>query len=368
MMVPAIYSCANLIAGALSALPLSVGLRKPNGEVDPLYDDPIWWVLNEEFCPRWVASAAWEYLALSRLFHGDAFAEIIRKGSNATGLIPIHPLRVTVAPWSDGTRLAYAIQPDPWATDRSIRVLDQDDMLHVPGLGFDGCRSLSPLRYQLRMAGGVAKATQDYQGQFFKNMARPDYVLSMPGSPTPDVLSQLRDEVSAKHGLSAGMGGRPMLLSGGVDLKTVQLSNKDAELVAMSGMQIEDVARVFNVPPFMIGHNEKTTSFGTGVGEIGKSFVRYALRQHLNAFETEFNRKLFRSHVKICEFDTFDLESADLKSLIESFRMAIGRAGEPGFMTTNEVRRKLRMNRIDGGDMLNPGIQQSGSQNAQIAA
>jgi len=356
LMVPTIYACANLIAGAISALPMHLYDRKVDGERTRVHSDALWWTLNEEFCPRWVASAGWEFLVLSRLFHGDAFAEIQRRGSVVTGLVPIHPGRVTVAPWSDGTRLAYAIQPDVWATDRTVRVFDQDDMLHIPGLGFDGCRSLSILQYALRMPGGIATATQNFQGQFFKNMARPDYVITMPGAPTAEGVAQMREQIDAKHGYAAGQGGRPMLLSGGVDIKTVSLSNKDAELAAMSGLQIEEIARIFGVPPFMIGHNEKTTSWGTGVGEMGTGFVRYALRSHLNAFQNEINRKFFRTPAKVAEFDTFELESADMRQLLESFRVAIGRAGEPGFMTVDEVRAKLNLNRMPGGDTLNPGF------------
>jgi hypothetical protein len=71
---------------------------------------------------------------------------------------------------------------------------------------------------------------------------------------------------------------------------------------------------------------------------MGTGFVRFTLRQHLNKFQNEINRKFFRTAVKFAEFDTFELERADMKSLFESFRVAIGRAGEPGFMTTDEVR------------------------------
>ena len=358
LMIPAIYACVNVIAGALSSLPMHLFARQADGERSRLHNDPLWWILNEEFCPRWLAAAGWEYLALSRLFHGDAFAEIQRRGSTITGLVPLHPFRVQVAPWADGTRLAYAITPDPWATDTTMRVLDQDDVLHVPGLGFDGCRSVSPLRWALRQAGAVARETQSYSAQFFKNMARPDYVMVAPAGSalSPEQQESLRSQIDERHGHAQGMSGRPMLLQGGLDVKTLALSNKDAELVAARGLQIEEIASIFGVPPFMIGHNEKTTSWGSGVGEMGTGFVRYTLRRHLIAFQNEINRKFFRTAAKVAEFDTFELEAADMTKLFDAFRNALGRAGEDGFMTVDEVRAKLNLNRSPGGDVLKKGM------------
>ena len=141
-----------------------------------------------------------------------------------------------------------------------------------------------------------------------------------------------------------------MLLTGGLDIKTITLPNKDAELAVTRQLQIEEIARIYNVPPFMIGHNEKTTSWGSGVAEMGTAFVRYVLRRHLNAFQNEINRKFFRTASRLAEFDTFELERADLKTLFETFRSALGRAGEKPILTRDEVRRLINYGRTPGGD------------------
>lgn len=361
--VSAIWACVSLIAGAISTLPMHLYDRAKDGERTPREDDALWWVLNEEFCPRWVASAGWEWLVLSRLFHGDGFAEIKRKGASVSGLVPLHPERVTPVPWTDGTRLAYIVYPEPGVGPQDIRVLDQDDVLHVPGLGFDGTRSLSPLRHALRMTGAVALAAQSYSAQFFANNARPDYALVTEANLKPEQVEAIRAQIEEKHAAARGLGGRPMLLQGGLDIKPIQLPQKDLEGIATRQFQIEEVARIYGVPPFMIGHNEKTTSWGSGVAEMGTAFVRYVLRSHLNAFQNEINRKFFRTARRVAEFDTFELERADLKTLFETFRAALGRAGEPGFMDVNEVRRLINLPRREGGDTLNQG-----SANAQPAA
>lgn len=339
-----VWACTSLIAGAISTLPVNVYKREADQRTR-IVDDPAELMLNEEWCPRWVASAAWEWLALSKLFHGDGFAEIKRKGNQVTGLVPLHPQRVEVRPWIDGSRLAYVVHPDPELPNGVVRILDQDDVLHVASLGFNGCRSLSPLQHALRMTGSVALATQDYSGQFFGNQARPDYAVVTPPEVkwTKEQVESFRSQLDEQHSRRLGNSHRPMVLTGGAKIESISLPNEDAELLATREFQIEEIARVYGVPPFMIGHNKNSSDWGSGIAERGVGFVRYVLRPHLNAICTEMNRKLFPRRDKMLAFDTFDLERADLKTLFETFRAAIGRAGEDGIMTVEEVRQLLNM-------------------------
>src|SRR3546814_16524350 len=96
--------------------------RMPDGERTRRENDDLWWMLNEELCARWVASAGWEWMVLSKLFHGDAFAEIKRQGAKINGIVPLHPLRTEQVPRMDGPRLDYVLYPEPGvgppATDR----------------------------------------------------------------------------------------------------------------------------------------------------------------------------------------------------------------------------------------------------------
>lgn len=360
----AINACVNLISGAIAKLTVNVLDHDKEDQRIKRSQDKLWWILNREFQSRWVAHSGWEFLSRSRLFHGDGFARILRRGAEITALVPLHPLRVEVAPWPDGSRLVYKVWPEPWNKNREPEIVDQDDMLHIPGWGFDGLRSISPLRYALRMAGGVALATQDYSAQFFGNMARPDYALSTDSNLTPEQIDDLRTQVNEKHGRASGNAGRPMLLQGGLKIQQVSLSNEDAELIATRGFQIEEIARVYGVPPYLIGRGEKSSNFGTGLAEQGSSFVRYALSSHLSAFENEISRKFFPGRGSSVEFDTFDLERGDMRSMFEAFRIAMGRAGEPGFMSLNEARQGIGLNRVAGGDKIHSGV----TENAQPAS
>ena len=354
--VTAIHACTSLISGCISVMNLNSYERRPDGEQLQLPNDDLWWILNEEFNPRWSAATGWEYIALSVLMHGDGFAVIERAGARIIGLRPVHPQMVEVCPSEDGRRLLYRVTSD-WRDGSGMmgqRIYDQDDMIHVAGKGFDGLRSMSPLRSFLRMAGSVALATQEYASRFFSQGARPDYVIK--GDMSDEQIVATRRQIDAYHsGLNNAR--RPMLLTGGLELQTISLPLEDVQLLALRQFQVEEIARAYLVPPFMIGHTTTTTSWGSGVEAMGKGFVRYCLRPYLHAIENEFNRKLIRDRnsLKFLAFDTSELEQGDMKSLFESFRIALGRAGEPGFMTPDEVRQEIKLKKMPGGDKLATG-------------
>lgn len=353
LQISAVYACVALISGAISAMPVHIYKQAPSGERDRSPNDDLWWVLNEQWVPRWSAAQAWEFVVASYLLHGDGFARIIRgRASEIIGLLPIHPARVTIGVTPDAMRLVYAIESDPAVIGAKAEreILDQDDILHVAGFGFDGVRGLSMLKNGLRMAGSVAMATQDYAARFFANSARPDYVLTAEGPVSPESVKSLRDQLEERHA-GTGNAHKPMIMTNGLKPTVISLPLDDVQLLQLRQFQIEDIARIFGVPPFMIGHTEKTTSWGSGVESMGAGFVKFTLRAHLNKFENEINRKFFRTASRVAAFDTTELERADTKSLFEAFRVALGRAGEPGFMTTEEVRERLNLKRKPDGSL-----------------
>lgn len=354
--VSAVHACVQLIAGAIASLPMHIYRRAADGDRDRLPNDDLWWTLNEQFAPRWPAAAGWSFLVGSKLLHGDGFAEIVRgPAGRIAGLVPIHPNRVRVIATPDGSRLVYEIQPDktiesPSPEAAKMRILDQDDMLHVPGFGFNGLRGLSPLRHALRVSGRLAISAQDFSARFLDNMARPDYALKAAGNLTQAQIDRLREMLEQQHRGPLN-GGKPMILEGGLDIKTLTMPLEEMQLLETRKFQVEEIARIYGVPGFMIGYTDKTTSWGSGVEAMGVGFVRFTLRDHLNAFQNEMNRKFFRTASRVAEFDTTELERADTKSLFESLRVALGRAGEPAFMSVEEVRSVLNMSRTVRGQL-----------------
>lgn len=354
MSIGAVYACVALISGAVSSLPFHVYRRE--GESRQRVNNDLWWLLNEQPTPSMSAAVFWEYLVWSLLLHGDAFARIVRAAPMSpqiVGFIPYHPLDVD--PLKNGDRLAYRINDK----EKGYVVIDQDDMLHIPGLGFDGLRGMSPVRHNAKQSMGISLAADDYSATFFGNGARPDYIVSLPGTMREDQIKVFRESWMARYGGTANRH-TPAILTNGGDVKTLSISPKDAMLIETRNFQAADIARFYGVPPHMIGLTDKVTSWGTGIAEQAIGFVQFTLQRHLTKIKQEVNRKCFRTERFFAEFSTSGLERGDYKARNEGYRIALGRAGEPGWMTPNEVRKLENMPPIDGGDTINSGVSANG--------
>jgi HK97 family phage portal protein len=351
MCISAVYASVALIAGAVTSLPLKF-YREGNGDREE-YKPDEWWLLNEQPFPCWSAAAAWEYALSSRLLQGDSFWRIHRASRvspRIVGFEPLHPTTVEVKRVSD--RLLYTVSAQPSQTDAFGTVaIDQDDVLHIPGPGFNGLRSLSQICYALASPGGIARAADQHARAFFDNGARPDYALVTEGKLTADQINAIRDQLLSRHA-GAENAFRPMVMDGGLTVKPITMNASDSQLIEQRRFQVEDIARIFGVPPHMIGHTQAATSWGSGVEQMSIGFVKYTLSRHLVAFEQEINRKVFRNAGRFCEFSTAGLERGDIKTRNEAYRVALGRAGEPGWMTVNEIRKRENLPAVAEGDSL----------------
>jgi HK97 family phage portal protein len=344
--VAAVTACVNLIGGSVAAMPLHT--YKVRGDDREGYKDALWYLLNERPYMGWSAAAMWEHLVASRLFHGDAFMRIIRggrAGADAVGFEPLHPSRVVVDK-IDGM-LIYNISSLE-AGVPSVNV-QAPDMIHVAGPGFDGRRSISQLQYGLRYPAGIASSADVQAATFMNDGARPDFAIEMPGTLSAQQQEDLRNSWLKRH---EGPGAKraPVILAGGMKLHQLTMSMEDAQLLSTRAFQIEEICRIFGVPPFMIGHTEKTTSWGSGIEQMSIGFVKYTLQRHLVAIEQELNFKLFKTATRFCEFVTAGLERGDIKGRFEAYRIAMGRAGEPGWMKASEIRKLENMPRDDSFD------------------
>ncbi len=356
--IAAVYACVNLLAGALSTMPINI-YRNINGIREKATDHPLWWIFNESPHPTWTAAAFITHMMLSRLFHGDAFARIVRKSRLSADILhiePLHPLCVEVLkPKELGGILAYRLITD--ASDKPV-IIDQGDMIHITNLGFNGLRSPSTLQYALRNVGSQALAVETFSQNYYKNNGTPSVALSLPEgiSLPPEAVEELRADWSAKHsGLSNS--NNVAILQGGMKLEQLSITAEDAQLLATRTFQLEEICHVFGVPPHMIGHTQGTSAWGSGVEQLGIGFIKHTMARHIEAFEQEINRKIWpkRMNGYFAAFNTAGIERGDIKTRNESYRIALGRAGEPGWMTVNEIRKLENLPPIDGGDDLLAG-------------
>ena len=341
MRVSAVYSCVSLIAGSIAQLPLPV-YRMVNGTRERV-DHDYWWLLNEQFAPTWPAASAWEFLIAQMLLRGDGIAYIVRKpGRNNPGIDSIIPWprdRVDIkeqersGPKSP-RRLQYTFHDD-----KGYFVADQDDVLHFPGFGFNGCHSMSVIQWGARNGIGIALQGDDHAGKFFSEGGKPEVAITAPGEMTPKQQDDFRDAWVAKYGGNQGNRRIPLILTEGLGVSELTMSAVDQQLLESRQWQVIDIARAFGVPPHMIGETTKSTSWGSGVEQMGIGFVKYTLGIHLKRVKNELNRKLWRYAGTFTEHNVDGLMAGDSKAQAEYFAKALGGPGTQGWMAVDEVRR-----------------------------
>jgi HK97 family phage portal protein len=350
MRVSAVYACVRLIGGTIASLPLPV-YDVSNGERQRAEDDPVWWLLNQQPNDKYSAAVFWESMLGSLLLNGDGFAAIQRPSiaSPVVRALEWYPSK-NVEVIEDNNRLVYLM-----TKNGKQKAMLADDVIHVPGPGFDGKRGMSQIKHALSNAAGTALAADEFSGKFFANGARPDFALEFPGSLDENQQDMIRRTWAERHQGSSNAH-LPALMSGGAKVHEITMNAEDAQLITTRKFQVEDIARIFGVPPHMIGHTEKSSSWGTGVEQMSIGFVKYTLAPLLTKIEQELNRKLFDgTRRRFSEFNTAGLERGDYKTRMEGYRTALGRAGEPGWMTVNEIRKLENQPPVEGGNELNKG-------------
>ena len=353
MLVSTVYACLSVLAGAVLQLPVHQYRIDARGDRERMAPTALWWLLNESPDDAWTSAAWKEWIVRCWGLRGDQVTEIVRdQRPGAAGAVkalrPHHPDCVAIV--RNGRRLRYDIF-DPLTN--TVRGLDQDDVLHFTGFGFDGRSSLSVVQWAARNAIGNALAGADYVGRTVGEGAMPQIALSSPAAIKRDQAKNLRDAFVATY--TGGQARKlPLVLEGGMDVKVLSIKPVDMELMAQRGFEKDDICEAIGVPAVLIGRNEKTTSWGTGVEQITLGFVRYRLKPLLCRWEEELNRKLFRRAGTFVEFNLDALMRGDSKAQADYYRAAIGGPGTgDGWMAVDEVRKLQNMAPL-GGDSSTP--------------
>ncbi|RAH37418.1 phage portal protein [Halomonas sp. SL1] len=344
MRVTAVYACVRMLCGAVSTMPLHIYRRTATGR--ERVDHELWWLLNQEASPLFTSSAMREFQIASMLLRGDGLAWIRRNRRGEPERLDPLPRQATIIEKTGG-RLRYYAHLD----EEGYVGIDQDDVLHLPNVGFDGVSSPSVIGLAAKQGIGLAMAAEEYSSRFFSNGARPDHVITTDGTPSQEQIDLIRNNWLRKHQGTANAH-LPGMLVGGAQVKQITMTSEDAQLMEARQFQVTDIARAFGLPSWMINANEKSTSWGSGLEQMGLGFIIYTLQPHLTRWAQEINRKLLRDRNLFAEFNVTALLRGDAKTRAEYYKAGLGGTQNPGYMTPNEVRARENLPPIEGGDQL----------------
>ena len=350
MQMTAVYSCVRILAEAVAGLPLHLYRYKEDGGKEKAIDHPLYLLLHDEPNPEMSSFVFRETLMTHLLLWGNAYAQIIRNGKGEViALYPLMPDRMTVDRDRDGKLYyEYTVSTDDAPTVKGTVVrLKPSDVLHIPGLGFDGLVGYSPIA-MAKNAIGMAIACEEYGAKFFANGAAPGGVLEHPG--TIKDPQRVRESWQSTFG-GSGNANKIAVLEEGMKYTPIGISPEQAQFLETRKFQINEIARIFRVPPHMVGDLEKS-SF-SNIEQQSLEFVKYTLEPWLVRWEQSIQRTLFSPEEKKRYFAKFNVEGL-LRGDYASRMNGYATARQNGWMSANDIRELENMDRIpaeDGGDL-----------------
>ena len=348
MQMTAVYSCVRILAEAVAGLPLHFYRYEEDGSKKKAIDSNLYHLLHDEPNPEMSSFVFRETLMTHLLLWGNAYAQIIRNGKGEiVALYPLMPNKMTVDRDENGI-LYYSYQrSQEEGKEAGTVILRTKDVLHIPGLGFDGLVGYSPIA-MAKNAIGLAIATEEYGAKFFANGAAPSGVLEHPG--TIKDPARLRENWNSTFGGSTNSG-KVAVLEEGMKYTPISISPEQAQFLETRKFQINEIARIFRVPPHMVGDLEKS-SF-SNIEQQSLEFVKYTLDPWIIRWEQSLNRTLLNQEEKKTYFFKFNVEGL-LRGDYQSRMQGYATARQNGWMSANDIRELENLDKIsteDGGDL-----------------
>ncbi len=343
MQTSVVYACVRILAESVAGLPLHVYQNNADGGRSRAADHPLQILLHDEPNPEMTSFVFRETLMAHLLLWGNAYAQIIRDGRGyAVSLYPLLPDRMSVSR-DKNNAIVYTYQ-----SDKGPVTLRKDQVLHIPGLGFDGLIGYSPIA-MAKNAIGMALATEEYGASFFANGANPGGVLEHPGVIKPEQADRLRESWQSQFGGSNAH--KVAVLEEGLKFHQMSIPPEQAQFLETRKFQINEIARIFRVPPHMVGDLEKS-SF-SNIEQQSLEFVKYTLDPWVVRWEQSLCQALILPSEKreiSIRFNLDGLLRGDYQSRMAGY--ATGR--QNGWFSANDIRELEDMNRIpaeEGGDL-----------------
>lgn len=351
MQTTAVYACVRIIAEAVASLPLHVYEYQDDGGKKLVHDHPLYYLLHDEPNPEMTSFVFRETLMSHLLIWGNAYAQIIRDGAGRVlGLYPLLPDKMEVQRDDKGNiYYVYSRNSDenPTFKEYGNIKLKAEDVLHIPGLGFDGLIGYSPIA-MAKNAVGMTLACEEYGASFFANGANPGGVLEHPGvlkdpSKVRESWNSVYRGVSNAHKIA--------VLEEGMKYQQIGIPPEEAQFLETRKFQINEIARLYRIPPHMVGDLDKS-SF-SNIEQQSLEFVKYTLDPWVIRWEQSLQRSLLLPGEKGKYFIKLNVDGllrGDYQSRMNGY--AVGR--QNGWFSANDIREMENMNPIpdeEGGNL-----------------
>lgn len=351
MQTTAVYACVRILAEAVASLPLHVYEYQDDGGKKLVHDHPLYYLLHDEPNPEMTSFVFRETLMSHLLIWGNAYAQIIRDGAGRVlGMYPLLPDKMEVQRDDKGNiYYVYSRNSDenPTFKEYGNIKLKAEDVLHIPGLGFDGLIGYSPIA-MAKNAVGMTLACEEYGASFFANGANPGGVLEHPGvlkdpSKVRESWNSVYRGVSNAHKIA--------VLEEGMKYQQIGIPPEEAQFLETRKFQINEIARLYRIPPHMVGDLDKS-SF-SNIEQQSLEFVKYTLDPWVIRWEQSLQRSLLLPGEKGKYFIKLNVDGllrGDYQSRMNGY--AVGR--QNGWFSVNDIREMENMNPIpdeEGGNL-----------------
>lgn len=338
--ISAVWACVRLLSETISTMPIVLYRRTPERAIATAH--PLYLILHDAPNPDMTAVTFWETVLASMLLWGNAYALIHRAGGNVVALEFLRPEQMQLRRLSNGA-IEYR-----WITAGKTQTAIDSDVLHIPAFTTDGLMGLSPVGYAVNVLGNAIAAERASGTVFRKGL-----MLSGTFKTANTVQEKHREAFRARLEEYRGAinSGSAPLLEAGIEYAPLAINPNDAQLLETRAFSIEEICRWYRVPPFMIGHSEKSTSWGSGIEQQMLGFLTFSLRPWLKRIEQSVNRKLLTVLERrdlYCEFNFEALLRADSAGRAAFYSMMV----QNGIYSRNEVRGKENLAPRPGADDL----------------
>lgn len=328
--VAAVFACLRVIAETVASLPLHVLERTPGGGKRIVRELPLYRQLHSQ--PNaWQTSFEWREQAVFHIgLWGDAFSEL-----KAGQIVPLHPSRMKVERIENG-KIRYKFREDKGTET----IYSNEQILQIRGPSDDGINGMSIVE-ECKDAIALARACELHGARFFAAGARPGFVLSTDGNLNAEARESLRSQWDRRHG-GVGNSHNTAVLTGGLKPYEIpQSSNSDAQFLELRRYQLEEIARLFRCPGWLLG-------VGSSSPQSEMEFVTHTILPWLRRFESAFMRDLIEDDDRyLIEFDVRGLLRGDSSSRSAYYRAM----WDIGVLNTDDIRELENMDPVEGGDV-----------------